>query len=98
MYLALGPLLRGDRQPLWYKDRPYVLLKQREEALLSTLGYLDRVLARKEYGNETTFDFVSGVDFRYVLHHLSSLTRFKGSWGRVWPESSPKTKIWILVS
>ncbi len=35
-------------------------------------------------------ELVSGADFRCVLHHLSSLTRLKGSWGQVWPENNPK--------
>ncbi len=35
---------------------------------------------------------VSGVDFRCVTHHFSSLTRLKGSWGQVRPENGPKPK------
>ncbi len=34
-----------------------------------------------------TFEFISWADFRCVLHQFSSLTRSKGSWGQVWPES-----------
>ncbi len=33
----------------------------------------------------------SGVDFRCILHHLSSLTRFTGSRGQLWQERRPKT-------
>ena len=38
-------------------------------------------------------ELVSGADFRCVLHHFSSLTCLKGSWGQVWPESGPKPKL-----
>ncbi len=41
---------------------------------------------------ETALRLVSGTDFRSLLHHSSSLTRLKGSWGQVWPENGPKTK------
>ncbi len=43
----------------------------------------------------------SWADFRRVLHHLSSRTRLKRSWGQVWQESkrkSIKTEIYISVS
>ncbi len=28
----------------------------------------------------------------YVLLHLSSLTRLKGSWGQLWPKIGPKAE------
>ena len=42
---------------------------------------------------EMALELVSGADFRCVLHHLSSLTRLKGSWGQVWSENDPKPKL-----
>ncbi len=42
------------------------------------------------FGHEMVLEFVSGADFRCVLHHLTNLTHLKGSWGQVWPESCPK--------
>jgi hypothetical protein len=56
---------------------------------------------RTENGPEIIFECVSGADVGFVLHHSSCLTRLKGSWGQVWPESGPKptqTQIYILVS
>ena len=48
---------------------------------------------RTENDHEMVLELVSGADFRFVLHHLSSLTCFKGSWGQVWPENGPKPKL-----
>ncbi len=41
-------------------------------------------------GDEFVLELVSGADFRCVLHHISSLTHLKKSWGQVWLESGPK--------
>ena len=48
---------------------------------------------RTEHGHEMLLDFVSGADFRCVLHHFSSPTCLTGSWGQVVPESGPKPKL-----
>ncbi len=38
---------------------------------------------RTENGHEMALELVSGVDFRCIVHHVSSLTRLKRSWGQV---------------
>ncbi len=48
---------------------------------------------RTENGHEMVLEMVSGVDFETVLHHLSSLTWLRGSWGQVWQENGPKPKL-----
>jgi hypothetical protein len=35
-------------------------------------------------------ELVYGADVRRVLHRCSSLTRFKGSGGQLWPKTNPK--------
>ena len=45
-------------------------------------------------------ELVYGANFRRVLHHFSSLTRLKGSWGQLWPKTGPKqqnTKTKIII-
>ncbi len=39
--------------------------------------------------HEMALEFVYGVHFRCDLHHYSSLSRFKGSWGQLWPKTGP---------
>ncbi len=48
---------------------------------------------RTENGHEMVFELVFGVDVRCLLHHFSSLTCLKGSWGQVWPGHGPKPKL-----
>ncbi len=48
---------------------------------------------RIENGHEMVLESVSEADFMCVLHHLSSLTCLKWSWGQVWPENGPKPKL-----
>jgi hypothetical protein len=45
---------------------------------------------RTENGHEMVLELVSGADTRCVLHHFSSLTCLKGSWGQV---CGPKQKL-----
>ena len=42
-------------------------------------------------GHAMTIQLVCGANYRCVLHqhHLSSLTRLKGSWGQLWPTTDP---------
>ncbi len=43
---------------------------------------------------------VYGANFRCVLHHASSLTHLKGSWGQLWKKTGPKhqqTKTNIII-
>jgi hypothetical protein len=35
-------------------------------------------------------ELVYGANFKCVLHHFSSLTRLKGSWGQLGPKTDPK--------
>ncbi len=49
--------------------------------------------SRTENGHEMAVEFVSGADFRHVLHHRSSVTCLKGSWGKVWQENGPRLKL-----
>ncbi len=48
---------------------------------------------RTENGHEMVLKLVSGADFRFVLHNLSSMTRLPGSWGQVLQENVPKPKL-----
>ncbi len=48
---------------------------------------------RTDNCHEMVLDLVFGVDFKCVLHHFSSLTSLKASWGQVAPESGPKPKV-----
>ncbi len=48
---------------------------------------------RTAHGHEMALELVPGADLRCVLHHFSSLTCLKGSWGQVWPESDPNPKL-----
>ncbi len=51
--------------------------------------------------HEIALELVSRADFRWVLHHVSSRSRLKGSWGPVCPEDfkkKSKTEVYNLVS
>ncbi len=55
---------------------------------------------RREKDHEMSFEFVSGADFRRMLHHFSSRARLEASWGQVWLEKWPKStkpKIYIYI-
>ena len=39
--------------------------------------------------HEVTLELVYGANFRGVLNHFSSLTRFKESWGQLRPKTDP---------
>ncbi len=41
------------------------------------------------------FEFVSWADYGCVLHHFSSLTRLKGSWGQVWPKTGQNFNLYF---
>ena len=41
-------------------------------------------------GHDMALDLVSGANFRCVLYHCSSLTRWSGSRGQDWPENNRK--------
>jgi hypothetical protein len=40
--------------------------------------------------HEMALELVYGANFRCGLHHISSLTRLKGSWGQLWSKTNPK--------
>ncbi len=44
----------------------------------------------QELAHEVALQLVYGANFRCVLYHFSSLTRLKGSWGKLWPKTDPK--------
>ncbi len=48
---------------------------------------------RAEKRHEMALCLAPGADCTCVLHHFSSLTRLKGSWGQAWPENGPKPKL-----
>ncbi len=48
---------------------------------------------RTENSHEMVLELLTRADFKCELHHVSSLTRLKVSWGQVWPENSPKSKV-----
>ncbi len=50
-----------------------------------------------EDGYETVPELVCGLDFGFVLHHLSSLTRWSGSRVQRRPENGPKQQFQIIV-
>ncbi len=86
-----GPSLAGKRQlasPEDSLDKVVAVLGRTYEGIwdLSVGG-------RTENGHEMVFALVSGADFRCILHHFSSLTSLKRSWGQVWPENGPKPKL-----
>jgi hypothetical protein len=65
----------------------------------STVSPLSKVhnwaalMGAADKGHEMVLELVSGAVSICVLHHFSSLTRLKGSWGQVCPENVPKPKL-----
>ena len=49
---------------------------------------------------ENAISWIYGANLSGVLHRFSSLTRFKGSRGQLWPKTDPKqqnTKIEVMI-
>ncbi len=55
--------------------------------------YTRRMIRFTIYNSQNASALVSGANLRCVLHHLSSLTRWNGSRGQVWPGSDRKPKL-----
>ncbi len=68
------------------RDSSYLLIMGRTCGRILDFSFRSRT----ENYHGIAVEFVSEVVLRCVLHHCSSLTHLKGSWGQMLPESGPK--------